>query len=307
MYMENNMVLELQNVKKSFKKKEVLKGITFSINEGDILAIMGPNGVGKTTLLRTIAGLYDPNEGNIKKAEVSKDENYCSVLFEFNALYPMLTLRENLQFYQNAKKNERKPLSEEAINIVRKLSLENELDKPVRFFSKGMLRKVAVARAILKNPRLLILDEPFDGLDVESHTFLIKYLSGWVKENRKSIIISSHNVADIDRLCNKIVLIRDGRVLKNTTIEELKKEAYSGYSIKFAENENEEKIRECLDDVSIGYEKEENGLYNLNIKRESIPEIITNICSRGLQIYEAKCIAVNLEDIYMKNYEVKNV
>lgn len=302
--MDEKNVLELVDVRKSFKKKEVIKGISFSIENGDILSIMGPNGVGKTTLLRIISGLYEPSSGIVNRLNVSENEAYCSVLFEQNGLYPTFTLRENLRFFQNIRNKKDLALSDEALYIVKKLQMEEKLDERIRFFSKGMLRKVALARAILKNPRLLILDEPFDGLDVESHSFLIRFLRDWVKEGKRSIVVSSHNVLEIERLCNRVVLLRDGRVIKNTTLEELKKEAYKGYEVTFGKNESDDIINRTLQDMNIKYNKKENGAFELDVPENRVGEIISKLKEREIEIREAKFIETDLEEIYLKCYEV---
>lgn len=303
--MNENSVLELVDVTKSFKKKDVLKGISFSVGDGDILSIMGPNGVGKTTLLRIISGLYEPSGGKVYKLPVLEKENYCSVLFEANGLYPTFTLRENLRFFQNIKSKKNLPLSDEALYIVKKLQMEDKLDEKIRFFSKGMLRKVAVARAVLKNPRLLILDEPFDGLDVESHSFLIRFFREWVKEGKRSIIVSSHNVLEIERLCNRLILMRDGKVIKNTTLEDLKKATYKGYAVTFGKNESDDRINNVLQDMNVRYNKKENGTFELDIPENKVEEMISKLKENEMEIREAKIIEADLEEIYLKNYEVK--
>lgn len=302
--MGENVILEIKDVCKSFKNKKVLKGVSFSIESGDIQAIMGPNGVGKTTLLRMITGLYEPDSGSINRAKVASDENYCSVLFEFNGLYPTFTLRENLTYFQNVKRNTTLPLSDEALNILKKLQIDNELDKRIRFFSKGMLRKVAVARAVIDNPRLLVLDEPFDGLDVESHSFLVKYLREWVKEGNRSIIISSHNVADIDRLCNKVVLLKDGTVLRNTTVDEMKRETYDGY-ILCIEESDKDKLEKCLKDLNLHYVNSEKNVYGIEVAENDIIKMLSYLKENDIIVVEGRKRVRDLEEIYLNHYEVR--
>ncbi|MCR5742270.1 MAG: ABC transporter ATP-binding protein [Lachnospiraceae bacterium] len=296
-------IFKAENIAKSFKTKNVYKDLSFSINRGDVLAVMGPNGVGKTTLLRTMAGLYEPDAGEITRADGEGGRSYCSVLFEFNGLYPILTLRENLAFFQSLNNNRK--LGDDVWAVIGRLGLNDVIDKQVKYFSKGMLRKVAIARAVLNNPKLLILDEPFDGLDVESHAFLCDYLKDWVREGDRAIIISSHSVADIDRMCSRLMLLKSGAKIRDITIDEFKNETYIGYTVGFSEADSSDMVENSLRELGINFSAIDNMEYVLDIGIDDAPDVISKLCKRDRKIVRAGAAMMDLEKVYLRYYEEK--
>lgn len=216
-------VLSMNNVSKKFGSKEVLKKISFTMEQGDIVGYLGPNGSGKTTTLMTLVGLIKFDQGQIQILNYDVNKEYeklygkVAVLFDENGLFEKLTARQNLLFYLKAfhKQNG----INFALNLMKKLGMDNDLDRKVSTFSKGMKRKLALVRCLIVNPRIILLDEPFDGIDVECRDSIIKLLKEYRKEHNISIILTSHVMADIEELANRIVVIQEGQIVVNEAID----------------------------------------------------------------------------------------
>lgn len=214
-------VLKCTNLKKEVKGKIIVENISFSINQGDVVGFLGPNGAGKTTIIKLILGLIKISEGkvqingfDIQKDFVKAIEKVGSIV-ENPDLYIYLSGLDNLKITANNYKG----ITQERINEVIKLvGLENRIKDKVSTYSLGMRQRLGIAEAIINNPKLLILDEPTNGLDIEG----IIEIRNLIKELSKqgiAILISSHNLTEIDNVCNRIVAIKNGKIVADDTIE----------------------------------------------------------------------------------------
>lgn len=221
-------MVELKNISKAFKKKEVLKNIQYTLDEG-VYGLLGPNGAGKTTLIRTIANLYDVQSGeilidgiNIKKQNKIGNIGYLPQKF---GVFTELTVQEMMEYFANVKKihkREQKKQIEECLKVV---NLENEKKKKACHLSGGMMRRLGLAQALIGNPKLLLLDEPTAGLDPEERMRFKGIISSIRKE--KTILISTHIVEDIEACCNHIIVMKDGAVLNGGTTNEIRNFAWN--------------------------------------------------------------------------------
>ena len=211
--------VELRNVKKRFGKVTALKGVTLKVLEGEVFGLIGPNGAGKTTTLRIIATLVRHDEGyvNVLGYELPKNRKevrkLISYLPEDASLYHRLTGWENLLYfamiYAESKENAHR-LAEEGARIAGLSS--NVLRRRAGEYSKGMARRIAVARTLMARSKLVILDEPTSGLDVFSAVRIREMIRDFAK-NMKTIIISSHNMLEVQYLCDRVALIHEGRII----------------------------------------------------------------------------------------------
>ena len=187
-------VLEVENLKKSLGKREIIKDISFSIEEGEIFGFLGPNGAGKTTTIRMLVGLIHPNEGSIKicgydlKKDTEKALKEVGAVVENPELYKYLTGRENLMQIARIRKIPKESV-EETIKLV---GLENRIDDKVRKYSLGMKQRLGLAASLLSNPKLLILDEPTNGLDPSGILDFREVVKKAAKEKGMAVFISSH-------------------------------------------------------------------------------------------------------------------
>ncbi|MEJ5306792.1 MAG: ABC transporter ATP-binding protein [candidate division WOR-3 bacterium] len=223
------VVVKVENLKKNFGKVQALKGINFEVNQGEIFGLIGPNGAGKSTCLRILSTILSKSEGNVeifgydisRKMEIKKIISY---LPEDAGAYKNLKGIDYLKFFVNFFKDGRdiKKTLEYGIEIS---SLKDRLNDKIDTYSKGMMRKLLIARSLMIEPKLAILDEPTSGLDVINATQIRDLIKQKAKEGT-TFIVSSHNMLEVDYLCDRISLINEGIIVESGSVKKLK-EKYS--------------------------------------------------------------------------------
>lgn len=205
-------VIKVRNISKTINKKKILDNINFDIYEGEIVGLVGKNGAGKSTLLKIMTGLYSYDEGEIYyynynlKTDYEKAMSIVGTLIENPDMYGNLTGKKNLELFKSMFKGIDEGTVEEIVRIV---EMEKYLGKKFKTYSLGMKERLGIASSLINKPKILILDEPTNGLDREG----IKKLMKMLKELKDTtIIISSHMLNDIEELCNKIIFINDGKI-----------------------------------------------------------------------------------------------
>jgi ABC-2 type transport system ATP-binding protein len=218
-------MLTLENVSKSINGKQILKNISFGVEKGQIFGYLGPNGAGKTTTIRIILGLYEQFTGQMKfngNSSIINQKKYLGFMLEDDGLYGNLTLLENLKFYSDIYKLDFQKVRKTIDDLLLKFDLSAVKDNKVSTFSQGMKQKTSFIRAIIHDPKLLILDEPFNGLDPDMQGALRDHLLYLLKEKGITIFFSSHNLYEVDRLCDKIAIIKDGEIKLEEYVHNLK-------------------------------------------------------------------------------------
>ncbi|NJE49931.1 ABC transporter ATP-binding protein [Thermococcus sp. 9N3] len=222
------MLVEVENLEKDYGKVKALKGVSFSIREGEIFGLIGPNGAGKSTTLKILATLLKPTGGTARIAgydvvkEADRVRALISYLPEEAGAYKNLTGREYLEFMARLyAKDERK--AQEMLQLGAELaSLGERLDDKVSTYSKGMTRKLLIARALMVRPKLAILDEPASGLDIVNAYEIRKTIRRFARSEGTTFLISSHNMLEVEFLCDRVAMIAGGRIVEIGTPEELK-------------------------------------------------------------------------------------
>ncbi len=222
-------IVNVSNLEKSYGSLWALKGISFQIKEGEIFGLIGPNGAGKSTTLKILATLIPPNRGKVKIMghdvvnEPQKVRKLISYLPEEAGAYRNLTGREYLRFvaelYANTTGKDEKEMFELGIELA---GLGTRLDDKVFTYSKGMTRKLLLARALMVVPKLAILDEPTSGLDVMNAYEIRKRIKEFSRERGVSILVSSHNMLEVKFLCDRVAIIHRGIIVEAGTPRELK-------------------------------------------------------------------------------------
>lgn len=222
------MAVEVERLNKFYDSFHALKDVSFNVNSGEIYGLIGPNGAGKTTTLRIIATLLLPSSGVVKVfgmdvvSDADKVRRIISYLPEEAGAYKYLTGYEYLEFMASLyvkDKDEVKALIEEAELIC---GLNGRLKDKIGSYSKGMLRRLLVARSLMVHPKLAILDEPTAGLDVIHSQYVRRMIKDYAKRNNVTMIISSHNMLEVEYLCDRVALIHEGRIILEGTPSELK-------------------------------------------------------------------------------------
>lgn len=285
-------LLECQDLCKSFGKKQILKNVSFELDEGDILAFIGPNGSGKTTTIKLILGLQGIDKGsvNINGFDIKKD--FVKAIEKVGAIvenpdtYMYLSGWDNLKLTANMYKN----ISDEAIkDIVKLVDLETRIHDKVSKYSLGMRQRLGIARALINKPNILILDEPTNGLDPEGIKDLRNLLKKLAKEGM-GILISSHNLAELESFCNKVLIIDNGTIIETSEVKEFKN---NDNKYVFTISSTEKLDIEGIYEVS-------KTKFSFNGDKESIAKMVKKLVKENIDVYEVKMQELTLEEAFLK-------
>jgi len=217
-----------EEVKKTFGEVTAIDGLSLNISEGEVYAFLGHNGAGKTTTLRLLLGLLEPDNGNITVFGNNPIKNgtavrgMCGVLSEDVGLYEPLTVYDNLMYYADIYGMSRVDSNKRIDELLCRFELFEKKRLIIKGFSTGMKKKVALIRAMLHRPQILLLDEPSNGLDPVSTTDLRNMLSELAKEQGTTIIMTTHNLEEVQKMCDRISIFRHGRNIFTDSISTLK-------------------------------------------------------------------------------------
>ncbi len=218
-------LVEVKNIKKNYGKNEAVKGISFSIEEDEILGLLGPNGSGKTTTIGMLLGLLKPTSGEIFINGQKLEGNRIEILEQINFISPYielpkkLTVKQNLTVYGKLYKINN--INERIEFLTEKLRLEGLLNNITGELSSGQKNRVSLAKALINEPKVLLLDEPTASLDPEVGDFVRSFLENYKKEKKISILLASHNMNEVTRLCKSILMMKDGIIIDKGNPEEL--------------------------------------------------------------------------------------
>ena len=221
-------LVELKNVKKNYGSKEAVKDLSFQIKENEILGLLGPNGCGKTTTIGMMLGLLKPTSGEILIDKKKIKENKIEILKNINFISPYIELPKKLSVKQNlivyGKLYDVKDLNNRIEYLVEKLRLEELLNKITGELSSGQKNRVSLAKALINNPKVLLLDEPTASLDPEVGDYIRTFLENYKKERNISILLASHNMDEVKRLCKFVLMMKEGRIIdKGSPLELIEK------------------------------------------------------------------------------------
>ncbi|EJP6472151.1 ABC transporter ATP-binding protein [Clostridium botulinum] len=296
-------VLQVENIHKKIGKREIIKDVSFSVKEGEIFGFLGPNGAGKTTTIRMMVGLIAPTKGRIKimghdiQKERIKALKNVGCIVENPDMYNDLTGMQNLKYYADLYGD----ITKERINEVAELvGLKDRINDKVKKYSLGMKQRLGLGQAILSNPKLLILDEPTNGLDpIGMHEFreIVKDIA---KKNNSAVFISSHILSEIEQMCDHFAITNKGSI---KTIQAVSEESSNIERLKISTNEIK-KIQDVFSKL--------NFVRNINVEQNSIvveispknfSRIIKEIGKNDVNIDDICKVESNLENKFMKILE----
>ena len=293
--MEN--ILECKNLCKTFGKKQILHNVSFEIKKGDILGFIGPNGAGKTTTIKLILGLQSITSGKVLingydvEKEFTKAIEKVGAIVENPDMYMYMSGYDNLKLVANMYKGITTKRIDEVVKLVK---LENRINDKVSKYSLGMRQRLGIAQAILHNPNLLILDEPTNGLDTEGIKEMRELLVDLAKKEEMAILISSHNLAELDNFCNKICIIKNGEIIETNEITAIKKDIEHQQFI--VEIDNTKDIKNLYSEATIVNDK----IFKITMKKENVPNLVVNLVNNNIKIYEIKEDEKSLEDAFFE-------
>ncbi len=279
-------LLKIENLTKIIKRRKILDNITLSVNSGEIVGFLGPNGAGKTTTIKTIMGLFTITAGNITVCGHNIVSDFEAAMqnvggiIENPDLYKRMTGRQNLDYFASMYERSRKEAVDEVVDLIK---MSKRIDEKVKTYSLGMRQRIGIAQALLHTPKLLVLDEPTNGLDplgIKELRDLLKYLA---KNANVGVFISSHLLSEMELMCDRIYIIDNGVIIGEKTITEAETTSDGIYKYTFITNDNE-KTLEYFKSLEANCDRE-NGNVIVVMKRDQIPDIIKNLISMEIDIY----------------------
>ena len=301
--MDNNTVLSINNITKTFGSRTAVNNVSFEIKKGEIYGLIGQNGAGKTTIIRIITGLCKPTSGTVYICGQNVQTHFQKAIINVGAiienpeLYSYMSGIDNLKYFASLYHN----ISINKINeIVSLMGMQNRINDKVKNYSLGMKQRVGIAQALLHDPKLLILDEPTNGLDpngIKEMRILLKRLA---KEKGIAILISSHILSEMELICDKVGIIDNGMIIENKTIDELQhsinsklqisiKVDYPNYAGKVLYENFKGSPIFCIGNRVV-----------IEATEKDIPNITMLLTKKGLSIYGISSVTKNLEEIFLE-------
>ncbi|WP_439742546.1 ABC transporter ATP-binding protein [Bacillus pseudomycoides] len=290
-----NVVVKLENVHKKIGKNEIIRGLSFEVREGEVYGFLGPNGSGKTTTIRMMTGLISMTKGDITicghsiQTEREKALEQIGAIVENPELYDYMTGMQNLKHFANMAV---KPISKERITeIVKLVELEHAIHKKVKTYSLGMKQRLGIAQALLHNPKILILDEPTNGLDPAGIRQIRDYLQRLAKEENIAVIVSSHLLSEIELMCDRVVIIKQGQFVQEYNLHE---QAKHGETVVVAfEVDQIQKANEIIKG------KAQGSVVETSVAKEKIPQIVKQLVHADVLVYGVTVQNKTLEDEFL--------
>lgn len=291
--------MELINVKKTIGNKEIIKGLSFKINKGEVFGLIGPNGAGKTTTIRLMVGLMGLSDGDVRILGHSIRTNFKQAIREVGAIvenpemYPFMSGWQNLKHYARMIPG----ITEERIHeVIALVGLEKPIKEKVSKYSLGMRQRLGIAQALLHRPSVLILDEPTNGLDPAGIREVRQYIRRLATEENVAVIISSHLLSEIELICDRIGIIKNGELIAVEKVHDEDSEQTKDLrQIQMEVNELEESIDLLKEHYDISA-SDTNGSIVFHTAKEHIPEIIKTLVHHDVSIYSVNVTRATLED-----------
>ncbi len=217
--------LQIINLSKNYNDKEAVKNISFKVKENEIIGILGPNGCGKTTTIGMILGLLKPSKGKILINNIEIEKKRVEILDKLNFISPYielpkkLTVKQNLEIY--GRLYDVKNLNQKIDYLIQQLRLTEIINKITGELSSGQKNRVSLAKSVINDPKVLLLDEPTASLDPETGNFVRNFIESYQKEKGASILLASHNMAEVERLCSSVFMMNKGSIIDQGSPKEL--------------------------------------------------------------------------------------
>jgi len=295
--------LQIQNVTKTFGRKIAVDNVSFDLYPGEVFGFLGPNGAGKTTIIKMVMGFFRPDEGTIIINGFNRKTHYEAAMASIGGIvenpemYNTLSARLNLKMYARLHKGVTSERIDEVLELV---GLSDRADDPVKKYSLGMKQRIGLAQAMLHHPKVLILDEPTNGLDPAGIHLLRDVLKKLAHEEGVAVMVSSHLLSEMQLMCDRIGIISHGKLLQICSIEDLMQKAQSS-SVYRIKTSNPSKAKDILSEVypnrisNIG-----SDTLDIEIDETQINECVRTLVASGSDILGVQKQESTLEDIFLE-------
>ena len=291
-------MIQVENITKRYGNFTAVDGISFDIDEGEIVGFLGPNGAGKTTTIRMLLGIIKKDSGKITwngKVVDRKSVNF-GYLPEERGVYPKVKIYDQLMYFAELKGMQK----DEAISSINKwakvLKVEEYLQMPAEKLSKGNQQKIQFMTAIIHDPELVVLDEPFSGLDPVNTEILKNIIINLIK-NGKYIIMSAHQMATIEEFCSDILILNKGKTVLQGNLKEIKEK----YPANRVEIDVKQDIKKYIEELNLEIETETNNNYIIKISdEEKAHKLLNKLVADGINIDKFEIKKPTLNDIFIE-------
>ena len=286
-------IVQLKNLSKTIKNKKIIDNVNLDLYPGTITGFLGPNGAGKTTTIRMIVGLMKPTSGDIiinghdLNRQYEEAISQVGVIVENPEMYKFLSGYKNLEHFARMHKNITKERIDE---VIQQMGLENRIHEKVSTYSLGMRQRLGLAQALLHRPNFLILDEPTNGLDPAGIHEFRNYLRFIAEQEGVAILVSSHLLAEMELMCDRIAVIQAGKIIDIRELQQ--QETATHYVLEAVDADT------ALHDLQIEFTKV-NDQYILAITKQEVPTLIANLVAKGIAIYSISMQHTTLEDEFL--------
>lgn len=292
-----------------------IEDVDFHVSEGEIVGLLGPNGAGKTTTIKCISGLIRQDSGKVRvngydveESQEKVQENIGTVLEGSRNIYWRLTPIENMEFFLELSGKLAGRGREKIGELIRRFDLEGKKNTPVRELSRGMKQKVALGSALIKDPKLLVLDEPTLGLDVETSKELQRTLTSIVKEEERAVLLSSHQMNIVQNICQRAVILDQGKVVVDKEVDELLENFKTqGYRLKFESRLSkmtEQKMKSMFEVLELSNGEIPSAKVALR-RPDRIYQLMDFLREQGITISSMESEGSDLEEVFLKTIKSK--
>ncbi|AEB28815.1 putative ABC transporter [Carnobacterium sp. 17-4] len=291
--------VEISHLSKIIGKKKIIKDLSLNIKKGEVFGLLGPNGAGKTTTIRMIVGLIDITAGSVKICGHDVQNNHKEALENVGAIvenpemYPFLSGLENLKYFSRM---DLKSSTEKINELIEFVDLKSRINDKVKTYSLGMRQRLGIAQSLLNDPKVLILDEPTNGLDPAGIKELRQYVQTLAHEKGVTVIVSSHLLSEIELMCDRVAIIKEGELIAIENLKEKNEDKYYQFRVTPIDKAQELLFKE----YQLPSEVIEGLLeFQLSISNLEIPEIVTLFVENNIAIYSIEPKENSLEDRFM--------
>lgn len=297
----SSTVLQIKNLTKNFKERVAVNNVSFNVFSGEIFGFIGPNGAGKTTTIKMIAGLAKPTAGSISICGYDVNKQFEKAIacvggiIENPELYSYMSGLDNLKYFASLYKG----ITIEKINeVVKLVGMQNRIEDKVKTYSLGMKQRIGIAQALLHDPKLLILDEPTNGLDPNGIKEMRAFLKNLAHKKQIAILISSHILAEMELLCDTVGIINEGRLVSVKQIDELKESAKEGQKVQIKVDYPNYAGKIIMNRLNTEVELAGNSII-FAIDEKQIPKATSVLITKGISIFGVNTITKSLEEVFL--------
>ncbi|MBD3107359.1 ABC transporter ATP-binding protein [Bacillus sp. AGMB 02131] len=295
------VTVRLDGVTKRIKNKTIIDDLSFDVFKGEIFGFLGPNGAGKTTTIRMIVGLMKMSEGDVficgesVKKQFEKAIGHIGAIVENPELYKYLSGYDNLKHYARMSSGVNKERIDEVIKLV---GLQQRIHDKVKSYSLGMRQRLGLAQALLHNPKVLILDEPTNGLDPQGIREIRDYLKKLAAEEGMTVIVSSHLLSEMEMMCDRFCIIQNGKLVDIQNVHEESEDEIKNIAIEVSPLDQALRI---VKEGALALEADIiNGRLQLKVDKTAVPKIVKALALLDCEIYSVENVTVSLEEKFLQ-------